>query len=159
MMVLTMSHSHKNSVFSCTTSDWNHLSDDQRKAPTLRTLNAWSPHKGPSNSYAHTMHLSHLYLRLGPVTYKTKIKPLFHNVHNVQSIKILLFVHFGFKNKGVELKTLTPTLTNAVACRVIPVARVTFTSEWPLEIDATPVLAQLVKQRTVVHRDWLAALT
>ena len=66
---------HKNSVFFVRTiTNWNHLSDDQRRPPHLRTSDDGSPPKAPSNSHAYAPLPSHLYLKLGPVTYHIKIK-------------------------------------------------------------------------------------
>ena len=66
---------HKNSIFFVRTiTNWNHLSDDQRRPPHLRTSDDGSPPKAPSNSHACAPLPSHLYLKLGPVTYHIKIK-------------------------------------------------------------------------------------
>ena len=57
-----------------TTTDRNHLSDDQWRPPRLRTSDDGSPPKAPSNSHACTPLPSHLYLKLGQATYHIKIK-------------------------------------------------------------------------------------
>ena len=61
----------KLNFFVLTTTDWNHVSDNQVKAPILEMTDLYLKHH---LTQMHTLLLSHLNRRFGPAMYATKIK-------------------------------------------------------------------------------------